>query len=275
LISFFSPGTHARVEQAGAGFHILTNIGGAIGLTLYLFIELLTTTPLVPASIIYLAFLNANRDSLEKLSALMRPVRWRRILVFMLLSVTAINFIIFTAVGVNSLPDRLKNVYVYTIFFGWLAVVTSLFFDLSDKKINFTVPKWITCALAVFIVAFLLTGYKLELGRGKIIPSSTESQKFFSLISTRSVFANAYLDILSGRAERFSRQNAEREASLRDAQGETIEFPLYSYVPETIFIQDVNHPAGAPDWLTMLMSGEARHLNYVETGPPAPLKKKF
>ena len=275
LISFLSPGTHARVERVGAEFHLLTNIGGAIGLTFYLFIELLTTTPLVPASIIYLAFLNANRERLEKLSALMRPARWPLILALMLLSVTASNFIIFTAVGVNSLPDRLKNVYVYTIFFGWLALVTSLFFDLSDKKINFAVPKWITGALAVFIVGFLLTGYKLELVRANIIPSSTESQKFFSLIGARSVFANAYLDILSGRAERFSRQNAEREESIRDAQGETVEFPLYSYVPETIFVQDVNHPAGAPDWLTRLMSGEAKHLNYVETGPPVPPKKKF
>jgi hypothetical protein len=275
LVSFLSPGTRARIGQIGAEGHLLTTIGGAIGLTFYLFTELLTSTPLLPASIIYLTFLSANRDRLERLSALMRGVRWHWLLLFMLLSLTAVNFIIFTAVGVNSLPDRLKNVYVYSIFFGWLLLMTALFFDLSRKKLSLAVPSWITGVLAVTIIGFLLTGYKLELSRRQIIPSSSQSQKFFSLISTQSVYANAYLDILSGRAERFAQQNAEREERVRNAQGDAVEFPLYSYVPETIFVQDVNQPAGAPDWLTIIFSGEIKHLNYMETGPPPPVKKKL
>ena len=127
----------------------------------------------------------------------------------MLLSITAINFVIFTAVGVNSLTDRLKNIYVYSIFFGWLLLLTALFFDLSRKKVNLAVPNWMMKVLVAGIVGFLLTGYKLELGGLNIIPSSSRSQRFFSQINTKSVYANAYLDILSGRAERFSRQNED------------------------------------------------------------------
>jgi len=275
LVSFLAPGTHARVLEVSAEFHPLNVLAGAVALTLYLLTELLTTTPLLPATIIYLAFLNQNRDKLDDLSALLRGLRSHWILLFILLAITAANSVIFAAVGVNSLPDRLKNVYVYTIFFAWLVFVTALFFDLSDKKFNFSVPNWVTGALALFVLGFLLTGYKLEIGRGNTIPTASRSQRFFSLISTRSVYAQAYLDILSGRAERFSAQNEEREQRIRNSEGSSVDFPLYSYVPETIFIQDVNHPFGAPYWLSVIICGEAKHLNYVETGPPPPQKKKF
>lgn len=275
LISFLAPGTNARIGQVGAGFHPLNVFVGATGMTFYLLTEFLVSAPTLLASISYLAFLNANRDKLDRLSSLLQGVRWHWILLFMLLVITAVNFAIFTAVGVNSLPNRLKNVYVYSIFFGWLVLLTALFFDLSSKKINLSVPNWINGVLAVFIFSFLLTGYRLELSHKNIIPSSSGSQRFFSLISTRSVYANAYLDILSGRAERFSRQNEERTQQIINAQGDSVEFPLYSNVPETIFIQDVNHPFGAPDWLTVFISGEIKHLIYVETGPPQPAKEKF
>ena len=245
MVSFLAPGTHARIGQVGVGFHPLTVLACALGMTFYLLTELLVSTPLLLASIGYLAFLNTNRDKLDGLFSLLRGVRWYWILFFMLVAITAVNFVIFTAVGVNSLPDRLKNVYLYSIFFGWLLLMTALFLNLSSKKINFFVPNWINGVLAAFIFGFLLTGYKLEISSKNIIPSSSRSQRFFSLINTKSVYTNAYLDILSGRAERFSQQNEERAQLIINAQGDNVEFPLYSNVPETIFIQDVNHPFGA------------------------------
>ncbi|HUQ33681.1 MAG TPA: hypothetical protein VM095_16290 [Pyrinomonadaceae bacterium] len=275
LVSFLAPGTHARIGQIGPELHRFNVLAGAIGMTLYLLTEVLTSTPILPVSILYLAFLNANRDKLDGLFSLLRGVRWRWILLFMLLTITAVNAVIFTAVGVNSLPDRLKNVYVYSVFFGWLLLMSALFVELAGKKIDMTVPRWITGALVVFVVGFLLTGYKLELSSKNIIPSSAGSRRFFSLINTKGVYANAYLDILSGRAERFSRQNEERAQSIINATGDSVEFPLYSNVPETIFVQDVNHPFGEPDWLSVIISGEVKHLDYVETGPPPLAKKKF
>jgi hypothetical protein len=275
MVSFLAPGTHVRLAKTGVQFHFFSVLAGAVGMTSYLLTELLLSTPILLAGIIYLAFLNANRDKLDRVSCLLRRVRWYWILLFMILVITAVNVIIFTAVGVNSLPARLKNVYVYSIFFGWLLLITALYFDFSEKKINLSVPNWVSAVLAVFIFGFLLTGYRLELSHKNIIPSSSGSQRLFSLINTNSVYANAYLDILSGRAERFSQQNEERAQQLIYAKGESVDFPLYSNVPETIFIQDVNHPFGAPDWLSIFICGEVKHLNYVETGPPPPAKKKF
>jgi hypothetical protein len=176
---------------------------------------------------------------------------------------------------VNKLTDRLKNIYVYSIFFGWLLLLTALFIDLSAKKISLHVPKWVVGTLTIVIFVFFLTGYKLELDRRNIIPSSSRSQRIFSLINTKSVYANAYLDILSGRAERFARQNEERERQLRHATDKPVEFPLYSYVPETMFIQDVNHPFGGPASLSLIISGEIKSLHYIETGPPSPVKQNF
>ena len=275
LVSFLAPGTHARVEGAGAEFDLLKILAGSVALTFYLLVEILTSTPLLPASIVYLAFLGANRGRLERPRALLSGVRWYWVLALMLLAVTAVNVVVLTATGLNSLTDRLKNIYVYTIFFGWLLLLTTLFFDLSARKFSFDVPGWVIAALAAFILGFLLTGYDLEISSKNVIPSSPRSQRLFSTINTRSVYANAYLDILSGRAERFARQNEERERRLVNSEGDVVDFPLYSYVPGTIFVQDVNHPHGAPHTLTEGLSGRVKTLRYFETGPRAPPKEKF
>lgn len=275
LVCFVAPGTHARLSGVEAEFHFFSSLVGSIGLTFYLLIELLISTPLLPASIIYLAFLHANRNRLDQTRSLLLGVRWYWILLFMFVTITAVNFVVFAALGMNSLTDRVKNIYVYSIFFGWLLLLTVLFIDLSDKKISLRVPKWVVGTLALAIFGFLLTGYKLEISGRNVIPSSSRSQRIFSLINTESVYVNAYLDILNGRAERFARQNEERKRQLLNAAGDAVEFPLYSYVPKTIFIQDVNHPFGAPDALSIIIGGKVSRLHYVETGPPAPVKEKF
>jgi hypothetical protein len=275
LFCFLAPGTHVRLSELNTGFPFFKILAGSIGLTFYLLIELLTSTPLLPASIIYLAFLQANRDRLDRPRALLLGVRWYWILSFMLLTITAVNFVISTAQGLTSLTDRLKNIYVYTIFFGWLLMLTALFIDLSARKISFHVPRWVLGSLAVVIFGFLLTGYRLEISSRNVIPSSSRSQKFFSLINTDSVYANAYLDLLSGRAERFSQQNDERERQFLNSAGDIVELPLYSYVPQTIFTQDANHPFGQPDEFSKIMVGKIKQLHYVETGPPAPFKEKY
>lgn len=243
--------------------------------TFYLLTELLTTTPILLASIVYLAFLSSHRHKLDLPRNLLSGVRWHWVLSLMLLTVTAVNFAIFTAVGVNSLADRIKNVYFYSIFLGWFFFITVIFFNLSSRKLHLLVPNWITVILSVVIIGFLFTGYKLRVNSENVIPDSIRSQRLFASVKTESISGKAYLDLLSGRASRFDRQNQEREAQLRCADPNVADFSLYSYVPETIFIQDVNHPFGQPEWLTKFNCGTVKPLNYVETGPPAPLKKKF
>jgi hypothetical protein len=275
LVCYVAPGTYIRLDQAEGNFHFFNIIAGSIGLTFYLLIELLTSTPLLPASIIYLAFLHANRDRLDRPRSLLIGVRWYWILLFMLLTITAANLAVSISLGINGLTDRLKNVYVYSIFFGWLLLLTALFIDLSARKISLHVPQWVLGTLAAVVFGFLLIGYELETSRRNIIPSASRSQRMFSLINTESIYANAYLDILSGRAEWFAQQNEERERQLRNAADDIVEFPLYSYIPKTIFIQDVNHPFGSPDSVSKIISGSVKALHYVETGPPAPVKEKF
>lgn len=275
LLCFLAPGTHVRMSSEGGDFHFFSVLAGSVGLTFYLLIELLVSTPLLPASILYVAFLHVNRDKLDQARSLLRGVRWSWIALFMFMTITAVNFVVLAALGVNSLTDRLKNIYIYSIFFGWLTLLTVLFIDLSARKFSLRVPKWVVVTLGIATFGFVLTGYKLELSGRNVIPSSSRTQRLFSLINTDSVYVNAYLDILNGRAERFSRQNEERERQLLDSAAANVEFPLYSYVPRTIFIQDANHPFGAPEALSIIIGGKIKPLHYVETGPPAPVKEKF
>jgi hypothetical protein len=186
-----------------------------------------------------------------------------------------VNFVVFTALGPNALVDRLKNVYIYTLFFGWFVFVTSVFFEVGKRKHELSVPVWVTALVAFLLSAFLLTGFKLELSGEKVNAAANPLQRVFSSIQTGSVYTNAYLDVLSGRAADFGRQNRAREQQLENGGDSTISFPLYSSVPETIFVQDVNHPFGQPEWLTAYFCGAPRQLTYIPTGRPVPPKKKF
>lgn len=274
--TFFAPGNFIRIRETKTEFHLTEIVPGSIGLTIYLLVELLSTTPLLPASVLYLFFLHANRERLAAPLSFLAGVRWWWVLAAIMFAVTLANAALFAAVGVgtNSLPFRVKNVYVYSIALGWLLLLTVLFVDLSRRKVEFSLPKWATLALASFVALYVLTGFELKLG-GASIPGATTLQQAFSAVSTRSVYTNAYLDLLTGRARRYREQSEERARLLRDAAGDTVDFPLYSYAPKTIFIQDANHPYGAPEVMSEAVAGSVKQLRYVPTGPAVTQKEGF
>jgi hypothetical protein len=274
--TFFAPGNFIRIRETKAEFHLTEIVPGSVGLTIYLIVELLSTTPLVPAGVLYLFFLHANRERLAAPLSLLAGVRWWWVLASILCAVTLANAALFAAVGVgaNSLPFRVKNVYVYSIALGWLFLLTTFFVDLSRRKIVLRLPAWAARALAVFVMLFLLTGFELKLG-GASIPGASPLQQACSAISTRSVYTNAYLDLLTGRARRYREQSEERARLLREATGDTVDFPLYSYAPKTIFIQDANHPYAAAEVMSEAVAGSIKQLRYVQTGPAVTQKEGF
>jgi hypothetical protein len=274
--TFFAPGNFVRIRETKTEFHPAEIAAGSVGLTIYLIVELLSTTPLLPAGVLYLCFLHANRERLAAPLAFLAGVRWWWVLASLLCAVTLANAALFAAVGVgaNSLPFRVKNVYAYGIALGWLFLLTALFVDLSRRGVVFRLPAWATVALAGFVALFLVTGFELKLG-GASIPGASRLQQAFSAVSTRSVCANAYLDLLSGRAERYREQSEERERLLREAAGDALDFPLYSYAPKTIFIQDANHPYAAPEVMSEAVAGSIKRLRFVPTGPAVTQKEGF
>lgn len=275
LLSFLSPGNAVRAGQFGREIHVIEILMGGVGLTLYLLVELLASTPLLLASVIYLVFLDVNRDKLVSQFLFLSKLRWYWILLSLICTVTIVNIVVFTAIGTNSLVYRVKNVYVYSIVLGWFFFLTVLFINLVLEKFNFHSPKWMLGLLIAFVFLFLITGFELKLSSKNIIPFSNQTEKAFSVIKTKSIYTNAYLDIFSGRASRYYWHNERRMEQLREATGDSVEFPLHSYVPETIFIQDVNHPFGAPEAISRAVRGEILQLRYIETGPPPQPKEKF
>jgi hypothetical protein len=274
--TFFAPGNFVRIRETKTEFHPAEIAAGSVGLTIYLIVELVSTTPLVPAGVLYVCFLNANRERLAAPLSFLAGVRWWWVLAAILCAVTAANAALFAAVGVstNSLPFRVKNVYAYAVALGWLFLLTVLFVDLSRRGIVFRLPAWATLALAAFVALFLLTGFELKLG-GAAIPGASPLQRAFSAVSTRSVSTNAYLDLLTGRASRYRAQSEERERLLRESKGDAVDFPLYSYAPKTIFIQDANHPYAAPEVMSEAIAGSVKQLRFVPTGPAVTQKEGF
>jgi len=82
----------------------------------------------------------------------------------------------------------------------------------------------------------------LQFSPGNAVPSANPIQKIFSDIQTKGVYANAYLDVLSGRAALYAHQNAETTMRFRTARGECVEFTPVSYPPKTVFIPFVKYP---------------------------------
>jgi hypothetical protein len=78
-----------------------------------------------------------------------------------------------------------------------------------------------------------------------------------SVIETKSVFTNAYLDILSGRAAIYSRHNEEVMLRVQAAGDGCVTIERASQVPDTIVIPIVRYP-----WTWCPMSARA------ETLPP-------
>jgi hypothetical protein len=276
LLACLSPGNLVRMGHYRQGLHPMQTPPASIALTLFWLAELLASSPLLPASALFLTFLHANRERLRTPLSLVSGVSWQWALLTLLCAETFANVALFTALGVSidSLPYRLKNVYFYSMVLGWLLFLIVLFVDLGSKRIDFRLPGWAVGLLTAFVLCFLATGFGLKLS-ANAIPASGFIQQEFSLVTTRSIYANAYLDIFSGRASRFSQQNEERERRLRETTTDPVDFPLHSYVPETIFIQDVQHPFGAPDHMTEVISGRVRSLRQVPTGPPVPRKEGF
>src|SRR6185503_4538983 len=118
LLSFYAPGNGARLSEVYAEFGFVKIVAGAISLTMYLLFEFLLAKPVLPATVLYFIFLNANRGRLDQARSLFSHVQWHWVAVLILAGITGVNLVLFTEIGPNSLIDRLKNVYVYSLFFG-------------------------------------------------------------------------------------------------------------------------------------------------------------
>ena len=91
------------------------------------------------------------------------------------------------------------------------------------------------------VIVFLATGFDLTLSRGDAI-SMNPIRRIASTIETGSVYANAYLDIASGRGAGYAEQNVETTRRFRTANGQCVEFPPLTSPPGTIFVPFVKYP---------------------------------
>lgn len=240
MLSFMAPGNAVRATQGHRASELMKAQVSAIGLTAYLLFHLLSVTPLLLVSGLYLAFLQRRRERLGHLFVVLADLRWYWVLVFFLAGLTVINALLFTAGGIH-LTERVENVYVFSIVLIWFFLLTVVFVNAAGGPLRFSIPGWLWGVMGVSVILFLVTGFRLHLRRHDFVPETSQVQKAFTLVRTRSVFANAYLDILSGRAARYAAQNEETTRRFRAAQGGCVEFPPLSYVPETLFIH-VKYP---------------------------------
>jgi hypothetical protein len=239
--SFLAPGNILRTEMISAHGHPVRILARGLFTTPYLMLQLVTSTPLLLASALYLAFLEASRDRLGHVNSILRGIRWYWLLALLLGSLTLSTILISAVGGMPTLPPRVENVYVYSIVLAWFLMLTALFVNLPTGC-GFALPRWLIVLLTVAMVMFMGTGNALRIDHRNAVPSSRWIERAASAVLTRSPYATAYLDILSGRAERYSRQGREAIARFQAAQGGCVEFPpLADDPPKTLFIS-VKYP---------------------------------
>jgi hypothetical protein len=242
LLSFLSPGNTVRAGQTTGDADMVETLGRALGFTLYIFVELMSRPPLLLASGLYLVFLEVNRDRIGQLCSSLSAVRWYWILGF-LVSATFVSVALIAGVGIHSLTERVRNVYTYSLTLGWFLLLTVLFVNLTAQNVHFVIPKWVIGLCVAFMLVFLATGFSVEITPDTAIPSASRTQRVFAAIRTKSIFANAYLDILSGRAAGYAQQNEETTRRFRAAQGGCVELARPSHAPQTIFLDWVKYPS--------------------------------
>jgi hypothetical protein len=247
LLSFLAPGNSIRGEYIAAREASLTKVSvRAAHFTLDLAATLLTSTPLLLASALYFVFLERNRHRLTHLVALLAKVHWHWLLLFLLAMFTLGTAALFAATGMNPVPDRVMNVFVYSLVLSWFMLVTVLFVDLTSAGLTFstqhTVIRVLSFAGAAVVIVYLATGFDVTFNRSDAISAANPLRRMASTIKTRSVYANAYLDIASGRAASYAEQNVGTTRRFRAANGQCVEFPPLSYAPETILVPFVKYP---------------------------------
>ena len=240
LLAFLAPGNLFRVGQVAKADHSVHAYVNALLVAPSILLELVSSTPLLPASVLYLAFLEANRDRVGHLASMLSGVRSHWILLLLMGTLTVITVITHAATGAPTLSARVENVYVYSIVLTWVAILTALFVNLMSTSVRFSLERWATGVLTVAVALGVVTGSDLRMSRSTGISSSSRIE--LASIQAKGVYASAYLDLLSERAARYSRQAREATARFRAANGECVDFPaLASDVPRTLFIR-VKYP---------------------------------
>lgn len=246
-LAFLAPGNSIRAEYTVfKEAPLITITVSAARFTLDLLVKLLTATPLLLVSALYFVFLERHRDGLSTLFAMLAKVRWHWILLLLFVTFTSVTVGLFAAAGIHPVPDRIKNVYVYSLVLSWFFFVTVLFVDLTSAGVRLPAQhgavRVLSLAIGIVVLVFLVTGFKVTLTRGNDLPTANDGGRLSSTISTRSVYANAYLDIVSGRATAYASHNREVTRRYRAANGECVVFPPLSSAPDTIVIQFVKYP---------------------------------
>lgn len=250
-VGLLAPGNALRVNHVSPQSHPIGALVSAAGLTVYLFLRLLSLPTLFVTSALYLVFLQVNRDRLDHLRSLLSRLRWYWIPPF-LFALTLITLVPVTAAAIHSVPDRIANVYIYNLALGWFFSLTVLFINQMSAGSRFALPRWAIGLLSASILAFLLTGFDVHFTSSDIPPSSNRIQRDLSALRTKSVYTNAYLDILSGRAALYATQNEDTTNRFRAANGGCVEFRVLSHVPETIFVPFVKYPwTWCPDYVRL------------------------
>jgi Family of unknown function (DUF6056) len=243
LCAFLAPGNFVRASKMSPEADWLQAMASAVGSTASLSWELLTSTPLLIASALYLAALNRNRDRLSHLVSFLSGVRWYWVVLSLFCVTSSINLLILVKVGMPSLMvERVQNAYVFSILLVWLFLLNVVFVDLTSHGLRVHIPKPVVGVLAVAMVLFLATGFGLR-WRNDPIASGKVIQTAASSIATDSIYANAYLDILSGRAAIYGRENEETTKRYRAANDGCVEFLPPAHVVDTIFVRFVKYPS--------------------------------
>lgn len=243
FIEISAPGNYTRMTYYEGSKNLPLAIGLSFSSGFFLFIKWMTTSLLIPITLLLIPFLSSNNSKEKPL------FQYPKIATALLILIPiGCLFPIFWSMGMETLPDRVVDTIFLSFIIGWFVVMQSWvnYFLKNGVITSFKFPNLLQIGLSVFIV-FNLFFSGIEMNKDKDIFTGNAGNKIFKLFKVQSNVGNAWKDLISGDAYGYHLEQKEILKTIQQKENEIISVNKLRHQPISIYSQKYDRKASYGD----------------------------
>lgn len=215
-LTLAAPGNYARMELYPAGKSFLHVGGLSLGVSMFLIIEWLTNSMLIPVGICLLAIQRVFLKD-QHFTIFTKPWLWLASVGLIPLSLFPLMY----GTGGTSLPERIVDL-LFLIFcisiIGWGFSLCQSFFSENKKRLSLAISPVLGIVMAVFVVLnFFCGGLSLDRNPDK------RDGTYLDLVKVEANIGAAYLQFFQGIPQQYVKEMESIEQELRICQADICE----------------------------------------------------
>ena len=242
FIEISAPGNYTRMTYYEGSKNLPLAIGLSLSSGFFLFIKWLTTSLLLPVTLLFVSFQPSRQSTNNKL------YNYPNIATALLLLIPiGCLFPIFWSMGMETLPDRVVDTIFLFFIIAWFIMIGAWMKYFSERELfSFQIPKFLQIGLSVFIV-FNLFFSGIDLNKDKAILSDNTGNKLFKLFTVQSNIGNAWKDLISGDAYSYHLDQQNILKKVKDENAELILVDKLKHEPNIIYSKKYDRKASYGD----------------------------